>query len=154
MIRRYAMALLMMVAAGWTLSAGAQERGTKDEAKAMTDAAVDYIKKAGADKAYKDFTQDKAAWTKKDLYVFVFDNKGTFLAHGANDKLVGRDMSAMKDANGKLIFVAMKEVADSKGTGWVDYDWAHPQTKRVEGKSSYVRKVPGTDTLVGVGIYR
>jgi cytochrome c len=111
------------------------------------------MKKAGDAKANDDFTKDKAAWTKKDLYVFVFDNKGTFVAHGANDKLVGRDMSNMKDANGKAIFPAMQQVA-SKGTGWVDYDWAHPQSKKVEGKSSYVRPTPDGKGLIGVGIYR
>jgi cytochrome c len=136
------------------LPAAAQERGTRDEAKTMVDAAFEHMKKVGADKALKDFTTDKATWTKKDLYVFVFDTKGAFLAHGANDKLVGRDMSAMKDPNGKAIFPAMMEVAASKGSGWVDYDWAHPQTKKVEGKSSYVRKAPAGDGLIGVGIYR
>lgn len=142
-------ALLMAVA--WP--ATAQERGTKEEAMAMTNAAFEHMKKAGPAKALADFTNDKAAWVKKDLYVFVFDNKGTFLAHGANDKLVGRDMSQMKDANGKAIFPAMMEVG-AKGTGWVDYDWAHPQTKKVEGKSSYVRKTPDGQGLIGVGIYR
>ena len=31
---------------------------------------------------------------------------------------------------------------------------ANPLTKKVEGKSTYVRKTPGGDGLVGVGIYR
>jgi cytochrome c len=133
-------------------TAAAEDRGTKEEAKAMVDAAFDHMKKVGADKALKDFTTDKA-WAKKDLYVFVMDSKGFFTAHGANEKLVGRDMSNMKDPNGKAIFPAMMEQA-AKGSGWVDYDWAHPQTKKVEGKSSYVRKTPSGDSVVGVGIYR
>lgn len=152
--RRFVSALpVAALLAAAVLPAAAQERGTKDEAIAMTNAAFEHIKKVGPAKALADFTGDKAAWTKKDLYVFVFDTKGTFLAHGANDKLVGRDMSQMKDANGKAIFPAMMEVG-AKGTGWVDYDWAHPQTKKVEGKSSYVRKTPDGQGLIGVGIYR
>ncbi|MFZ2989732.1 cache domain-containing protein [Ideonella sp.] len=143
--------LSLLVAAG--APALAQERGTKEEAIAMANAAFEHMKKAGAPKALADFTADKAVWNKKDLYVFVFDNKGTFLAHGANEKLVNRDMSLMKDANGKSIFPAMVETA-AKGSGWVDYDWAHPQTKKVEGKSSYVRKTPDGQGLIGVGIYR
>lgn len=153
-IRRAAVLAIAMAYLGLGLPASAAEdRGTKDEAKAMTDAAVDHIKKVGAEKAYKDFTTDKAAWSRKDLYVIVFDGKGVFLAHGANDKLVGRDMSAMKDPNGKAIYPAMMEVS-AKGSGWVDYEWAHPQTKKVEGKSTYVRKNPAGEGLVGVGIYR
>ena len=49
----------------------AEERGTKDEAVAMTSAAVEHVKKVGREQAFKDFTEDKATWTKKDLYVMA-----------------------------------------------------------------------------------
>lgn len=153
MQRRHAF-ITLLAATCVALPAAAQERGTRDEAKAMVDAAWAHMKKVGPEQANKDFTNDKATWTKKDLYVIVFDTKGVFQAHGANDKLVGRDMSAMKDPNGKAIFPAMMDIAAKGATGWVDYDWAHPQTKKVEGKSTYVRKVPVGEGLIGVGIYR
>jgi len=153
MQRRHAF-ITLIAAACVALPAAAQERGTRDEAKAMADAAWAHMKKVGYEQANKDFTTDKATWTKKDLYVIVFDTKGVFQAHGANDKLVGRDMSAMKDPNGKAIFPAMMDIAAKGATGWVDYDWAHPQTKKVEGKTTYVRKVPVGEGLIGVGIYR
>lgn len=155
MLRRvFSLALVSSVTlAGSMTSAMAQDRGTKPEAIKMVDAAYEHMVKVGDQKANADFTEDKASWVNKDLYVFVFDSKGTFMAHGANAKLVGRDMTNMKDANGKAIVPAMQAVA-SKGTGWVDYDWAHPQTKRVEAKSTYVRKTPDGAGLIGVGIYR
>jgi signal transduction histidine kinase len=146
--------IILALAAGIALPCLAEERGTKEEAITLSNAAFEHVKKVGEAKAYADFTSDKAKWTNKDLYVFVFDNKGTFIAHGANDKLVGRDMSNMKDANGKGIYPAMTDMVKTRNIGWVDYEWAHPQTKRVEGKSSYVRKTPGGDGLIGVGIYR
>lgn len=136
-------------------AAFAQERGGKDEAQALVDAAFEHIKKAGADAAYKDFTADKAIWTKKDLYVMVADDKGITLAHGGNAKLVGKGMLEVKDVNGVAFVAKMIETAKSAaGKGWVDYDWPHPQTKKIEGKSSYVRKLPSGDGFVGVGIYR
>lgn len=155
MHRRHALSMIAssVAAVGLSLPAFAEERGSKDEAIKMVNAAFEHIKKVGDAKAFDDFTKDKANWVKKDLYVFVFDGKGSFLAHGANDKLVGRDMSNMKDANGKAIFPAMQQVV-AKGTGWVDYDWAHPQSKKVEGKSSYVRQTPDGKGLIGVGVYR
>lgn len=136
-----------------TLPVLAQDRGTRDEAKAMTDAAFEHIKKVGAEKAYKDFTTDKAAWTKKDLYVMVFDGKGVALAHGANEKMVGKDMSALKDGNGKPLVAGLLEAAN-KGGGWYDYDWQDPVTKKLAGKSTYARKLPAGDGFLGVGIYR
>ncbi|MBT9499737.1 MAG: cache domain-containing protein [Burkholderiaceae bacterium] len=132
----------------------AQERGSKEEAKAMVDAAIEHVKKVGGDQAMKDFSTDKAKWSKKDLYVFVYDMKGISLAHGANEKLIGKDMSQVKDSNGKPIIVEMIKLVSAGKDGWVDYDWAHPVTKKIEPKSSYVRKLTNPDGFVGVGIYR
>jgi cytochrome c len=135
-------------------AAHAEERGTKDEAKAMVDAAVAHVKKVGSEQAFKDFSTDKANWSKKDLYVFAYDMKGACLAHGANEKLIGKDMLQVKDSNGKPIIVEMVKITSAGKDGWVDYDWAHPVTKKIEPKSSYVRKVSNPDAFVGVGVYR
>lgn len=148
----------MVVAAAFLGLGGgawAQDRGTKDEAVAMVNAAFDHIKKVGADKAFQDFTHDKANWVKKDLYVFVYSGKGVALAHGANEKMVGKDLSQLKDVNGVPLLAKMIEVAtQGTGTGWVEYDWADPLTKKVAPKSTYVRRVPSGDGFIGVGIYR
>lgn len=137
-----------------SVSAMAQERGTKDEAKALANAALVHIKKVGNEQAFKDFTMDKSNWTKKDLYVFAMDGKGATLAHGANEKLVGKNMMELKDQNGKAFVRELTELSATKGEGWVDYDWAHPVTKKVEGKSTFVKRIPGFDGSVSVGTYR
>jgi cytochrome c len=131
----------------------AQEVGTKDEAKAMVDAAVEHVKKVGPDKAFKDFSTD-AAWKKKDLYVMAYDNKGVCVGYGANEKLIGRNLSDLKDPNGVMVVAELTKVATTKGQGWVDYSWPHPQTKKLEDKSTYVRKLQNYEGWVGVGIYR
>ncbi len=147
--------LLTLVLAGFvSISVSAQEHGTKDEAKAMVGTALAHVKKVGNDQAFKDFTSDKANWTKKDLYVFVMDTKGVVLAHGANEKLVGKNLIELKDQNGKLFAREFVEVGTTKGEGWVDYDWAHPLTKKVEGKTTLVKRIPGFDGFVAVGAYR
>ncbi|MEK8034463.1 cache domain-containing protein [Ideonella sp. DXS29W] len=150
-IKRRVVLALAAVCIGGT--AYGQDRGTKDEAKAMVDAALEHIKAVGEAQAYKDFTSDKAKWTKKDLYVMVYDGKGVNLAHGANEKLVGKDMSAMKDANGVAVVPSLVGVAN-KGGGWFDYDWPDPISKKIMAKSTYAKKLPNGDGFVGVGIYR
>ena len=133
----------------------AQDRGTKDEAKAMAEAAVAHVKKVGAEKAFKDFTTDKANWTKKDLYVFALDMSGNCPAHGANEKLIGKNLIEMKDQTGKYFTKAMIDSTKGPaGAGWTDYEWVHPVTKKLEAKSTYSIKLSGFDGLVGVGIYR
>jgi hypothetical protein len=68
----------------------------------MVSAALAHIKKVGNAAAFKDFSNDKATWIKKDLYVVVQDMKGAVLAHGTNEKLIGKYLPDFKDQNGKL----------------------------------------------------
>jgi signal transduction histidine kinase len=83
----------------------------------------------------------------------VQDTKGVVLVHGANEKLVGKNLIDFKDQNGKL-FVQELISTGNKGEGWVDYDFTNPTTKKVEGKSSFVKRIPGFDGIVLVGAYR
>ena len=147
-------ALVAALAMSFTPLAMAQEHGTKDDAKAMVDSAVEHVKKVGAEQAFKDFSADKASWTKKDLYVIAFDMKGVCLAHGANEKLIGRNLMDMKDPNGVMLTAEATRMAETKGQGRVDYTWVHPQTKKLVDKSTYVRKLATYDGWIGVGIYR
>ncbi len=46
------------------------------------------------------------------------------------------------------------KMVQTKGEGWVDYMWVHPQTKKIAGKSSFSKKLANYDGWVAVGIYR
>jgi hypothetical protein len=131
----------------------AQDKGSKDEAKTLNDAALAHIKKVGLEQAAKDFGSDKARWMPKDLYPFVMEFGGVMRFH-LNDKMIGKNFLEVKDASGKEFGKEMVAIARGKATGWVDYEWTHPATKKIEDKTAYVQRVPGTELLVGVGIYR
>jgi cytochrome c len=150
--RRGAAALIAFCLVG-SVAYADPARGSKEEAKQLADAAYDHIKQVGPAKAYDDFTHDKATWTKKDLYVMVYDAKNVTLAHGSSEKLVGKDMSLVKDASGKLVVAGLNDVA-AKGGGWFDYDWPDPVSKKIMAKSTYARELPDHNGFVGVGIYR
>jgi signal transduction histidine kinase len=152
--RRTLIAGLATLLVSFAAVATAQEAGSKAEAKAMVDAAVEHVKKVGPEQAFKDFTNDKATWNKKDLYVVAFDMKATMVAHGANPKLVGQNHMEIKDANGVSFTAEMTKLAATKGEGWVSYLWPHPATKKMASKSTYVRKLANFEGWVGVGIYQ
>jgi signal transduction histidine kinase len=155
MNRRHFSQIILSTALAFTCSAPviAQERGTLDEAKALVNKGLAHIKKVGTEAAFKDFTEDKANWTNKDLYIFGLDMKGTQLAHGGNAKLVGKNLWDFKDAAGKLFYQEFAATA-SKGTGTVEYFFVNPITKKVEPKVSYVAKITGTDYYIGSGAYK
>ncbi|MCW7537378.1 cache domain-containing protein [Aquabacterium sp. A7-Y] len=145
---------IALVAGFVSFGAAAQERGTKEEAKAMAEAAAAHVKKVGTEKAFKDFATDKATWIKKDMYVFSLDFSGNMLLHPITPQLVGKNLSAMKSDNGTSSTAQMTEIAKTKGAGWYEYDFTHPATKKVEKKASYVIRNPGADSYIGVGVYR
>lgn len=141
------------VAAAMSMPAAALDHGSREEAKALCDAVTAHIRKVGIDQAAKDFATDRSRWMTKDLFPFVQEFSGTMRYH-INEKLIGKNTLEVKDASGKEFAKDMVLIARSGRTGWVDYEWAHPVTRKVEDKSAYVQRVPGTDMLVGVGVYR
>lgn len=147
-------AAIMVSLSVLTTVAYSQERGTKDEAKALVDRAMAHLREVGAQKAFSDFTNDSAKWVVKDMYVFAYDMSGTTLAHGANAKLVGKNMGEMRDSDGRSPPLEMGKLASIKGAGWYDYNFIHPVTKKSAPKTSYVSKIPNMDAYVGVGVYR
>ena len=122
------------------------------DAQALVGKGAAFYKANGKDKAFAEFSNPKGQFTKGDLYIFVIDTKGITMAHGGNAKLVGKDMSELKDADGKFFMKEIIKTATDKGKGWVDYKWTNPVTKKVEDKTTYVEKVDGY--VFGCGVYK
>jgi cytochrome c len=143
---------VFLFAIGLQAPAMAGDRGTPAEATAMVKKAIEYMKTNGRDKAYAEFNNPKGSFRDRDLYIFVYDMKGTTLAHGTNPKLLGKNLMELKDADGTYIVKSFLEVGNSKGKGWVDYKWPNPISKAIEPKTTYVEKYE--DVVVGAGVYK
>ncbi len=124
----------------------------KDDAMALVAKAVAHVKDAGKDKALADFNDPKGGFVKGDLYVFAYTLEGVIIAHPMNPKLVGKDMTEVKDSDGKFFTKDFIATVKGAGKGWVDYNWTNPTTKKIEAKSSFVAKAG--DIFVGCGIYK
>ena len=135
-----------------TASVQASEQGTKAEAEAMVKKAVAYVKANGREKAAEEFTNGKT-FKDRDLYVSYYELSGKVIGHGANPKLVGKDLIGLKDPDGKLFIQMITDLAKTKGKGWTDsYKFRNPSTDKVSEKVIYVERVD--DTWVGVGVYK
>ena len=143
---------VLLAALAWQLAVAATAHGTADEAKALADRAAAYLKQVGPEKAFAAFDDKAGAFTDRDLYVFVRSMDGNTVAHGANVAMIGHTSLGLKDADGKLYNKEMIDLAQDKGSGWVDYRWVDPLDKKIEQKSSYIERVG--DYVVGVGFYR
>ena len=151
---RFLTALAAVLALAIGMPAFAQDKGTKDEATAMVDKAIAHIKKVGREKAFADFSSKKAPWVDRDLYVVVYDMKGKVLAHGSNEKMIGKDVIELRDNDGKF-FVKERVEMMSKGPeakGWQDYKFMNPVSRQIEPKQMYLRRFE--DLIIGCGIYK
>jgi len=125
----------------------------KDDVVSLVNKAIEYINTNGREKAYDEFTENKTgAFKKGELYIFVLTRDYMIIAHGANKKLIGKDLKALKDSRGKYFFKEMVDNGLKDGQAWVDYYWTNPKTNKPGLKSSYVKKLDG-ETVVGCGYY-
>ncbi len=130
----------------------AQQTASPDQAIALVKKAVAFYRAEGKAKAFAAFADPKGGFQTNDLYIFVQDLKGDMLLHGRNPGLNGKDLIGLKDADGKPFVAEMVKVATGKGSGWVDYRWVDPATRKIEPKSSYIERVD--DMFFGAGIYK
>lgn len=139
----------LVLGAAVSLSAWAAG-ASRTEAQAQVNSAVGHIKKVGVEQATKDFNTSPD-WKVKGMNVVLNDMKGLVLASSLNEKLVGRNTWEIKDPSGKA-FVKEFAATAEKGEGWVDYQFINPETKKLEERSMFVKRVAGFDGYVGVAI--
>jgi cytochrome c len=133
-------------------AAMAAEAGTPAEAEALVKKAVAYIKANGQEKAFEEFTNGKS-FKDRDLYIIAMDLTGKNLANGINPKLVGKDVSNLKDSDGKMVTQIYLEIAKGKGKGWSEtVKFRNPLTDKLEPKQMYIERVG--DIFVACGVYK
>jgi signal transduction histidine kinase len=131
-------------------SASAAEHASKDEAVAMVKKGVAFWKQNGDDKTFAAVTGKQ--FVDRDLYLVVYGLDGVVHAHGANEKMVGRNLMDFKDIDGKAFVKERVEMAQKEASFWQDYKFTDPLTKKVEAKQSYCERI-GENVMCG-GIYK
>lgn len=132
-----------------SVAAGAGDKGTPEEAKALLDKAVAAVQ-ADEAKALAAFSDPKGGFVDRDLYVFCFTADGKITAHGANPAMIGTDAKLNKDPDGKPVGEQMVALAGKGGT--LEYKWMSPTTKQVAPKVTFVK--PAGKQNCGVGAYK
>ena len=148
-LRRIIIAVLMLLVL-LPLSVTAAER---EQAKQLAEKAAAYIEANGIEVARKAMHDKNSEFIDGELYVFVQSFDGVMLIHGTNAKLEGKNLSNLKDLNGVYFPKEMIKLGKNPGSGWVEYMWKHPTTKKLTPKVSYVTKIKNMDAVAGVGIF-
>ncbi len=129
------------------------QNATKEQAIAMVKKGVSFIKANGTDKGYAEISNKTGAFVDRDLYLVVYGMDGKCLAHGANEKQIGRDLIELKDIDGKAFIKERVELGKTQPKGfWQDYKFTNPTTKKIEPKQMYCERL--AETLVCGGVYK
>jgi signal transduction histidine kinase len=151
-MKRLFAALLAFALALFSIPGFAQDaRATEPEAEAMVKKAIAFYKKNGKEKALAEFQKNPGPFVDRDLYVTVYTMNADSLSH-INPKMVGKNMMELRDADGKYHIKERMEAAAKGNSGWQDFKFFNPVSKKIEPKRMYWEKY---DNLVfACGAYK
>ena len=145
-------AIAALTAAGATWATGESPASAK-EAEAMVKKGVAFIKANGKDKGYAAITdRDNKEFHDRDLYLAVHRLDGTAVAHGTNEKMVGKNFIEMKDIDGKEYIKERVDFGMAKASFYTDYKFNNPVSKKIEAKTAYCERLE--DFVVCGGVYK
>jgi cytochrome c len=138
---RKLLAMLAAVAVAFAplQSLAAGKYATTAEAEAMVKKAVAFYEKDGREKALAEFQRKPGPFVDRDLYVTVYDMEGNCLSQ-INPKMIGKNMMDLRDPDGKFLIKERVDAARTASSGWQDYKFFNPVSKRIEPKRMYWEK--------------
>ncbi|ATQ75136.1 cache type 2 domain-containing protein [Massilia violaceinigra] len=126
---------------------------TEKDAIAMVERGVALIKSKGKEEMVKRINAKDKDFVQGELYIDMRDlQTGIVLAHPINPSIVGKDLTDVPDASGKKYRREIINLGQSKGKGWVDYQYKNPTNGKIEPKTTYIQRVD--DVVLEAGIYK
>jgi signal transduction histidine kinase len=148
----YGVMLLLIASSGFVIAQ------TNDEVTSLVEQTAEAIEKNALQTLARINRAEHPYMNKDDpsLYVFVLDTYLTVNGHPIRTKFIGRNLKGKPDVKGKMFRDEFLAVARKYGSGWVDYHFLNPKTKKQENKTSFIKLVKGSDGkeyIVGCGKY-
>ncbi|MGB0466428.1 MAG: EAL domain-containing protein [Pontibacterium sp.] len=86
-------------------------------------------------------------------YLYLYDLNGTTIAHPILRHLEGRNQIKMQDNTGKFLIRDMIIGVQQHNELFWEFNWPKPEGGPPMRKLGYAQRVPGTDLILGSGIY-
>lgn len=127
------------------------QQGTAEEAVGLVRKAVELHRSTTREQFLSRITDKAGGFHDRDMYVFVLDETGRYLAFGGNPAKVGTRVQDIPGIAGDQLVHDIVAQAQH-GPGWVEYDITNPSTGVVQTKMSFVSHVDAG--YVGCGVYK
>ena len=125
-------------------------RSDAAKAQVLLDQAEAHLRAHG-DQAMAGFSR-AGEFVDGELYVYVLDIQGNFLASGGSSTtLIGRNVAGVTDTDGRFFFRDMIESAKARPAGQIEYRWNNPVRGVNETKIASWRRVG--DHILVIGYY-
>jgi hypothetical protein len=141
-----------VVVLGLLTARASAEADPGQDAHALLERGLAHIHDVGRDQAFADFSRPDGAFIAGQLYIFCLDASGVIVASGGSPQMIGHNLADARGPDGRLAIVEVIQLGLSKGSGWLEFSWPNPATKRIEPKTVYVLKVDD-HTVCGSGYY-
>ncbi len=127
-------------------------QGVSSEAIELVERAAGFRSRCSSREAFhRALTEKENNFHDRDMYVFVLDGQGKYLAFAGNTAKVGTRVQDVAGIDGDGLIRGIVAQA-SEAPGWVEYDITNPTSGNVQGKMSYVMEIDGD--YLGCGIYK
>jgi hypothetical protein len=143
----------LLAVALFALAARPASARTPEEVQALMARAVDYIRDFGFQKGLDEFNRPDGPFVDGELYIFCNNAAGLQLANGGNPKMVGKNMSGLRDAEGRATNSDMFRLAQTQGQGWYEYIWPNAAKRKLQRKVAYVVRIDD-QTFCASGYYK
>lgn len=128
------------------------QQGSAEEAIKLVDKAMTLRRRSASRASFlRDVTDPAQGFHDRDMYVFVLDRDGTYMAFGGNQAKIGTRVQDIAGIDGEGLLESIITQA-SMEPGWLEYDIENPTNGRVQTKMSFVQQVD--DLFVGCGVYK
>lgn len=146
---RYSKTLLAVVGLACSASAFSAGQGTPEEAHDLVVKAVAYYKANGETATMAALNDMNGEFVDRDLYVFVHDDKGVYYAIAPKQKFIGKNLSKIRDANGKFIVQEQIDRLATSDNMWQEYHWENPVSRKIQLKKTYCEKADSLQFCAG-----
>jgi diguanylate cyclase (GGDEF)-like protein len=91
--------------------------------------------------------------SRNDEHIFIINHKGNILLHPLDPDIEGHNIYTSNDPHMAEVVPVFEGVLKNRVNGFINYEWHHPATKRLDKKTTFVKHIPNTDWLIGSGFF-
>jgi signal transduction histidine kinase len=113
------------------------------DVKHLVEETIALLDRAGKKETLERIADPEGPFTDGEHYVFALDLDGNLLAHPFSKQLVGHNLADLRDSEGRDFIKNLVARAKSRGSGFVDYKWPVPDSKKEFHKTLFFERVDG-----------